>query len=150
LAIEARINDLTKGLDDRQLTAINSVRNDLAREAEYQRLAAAGGKGESLLGGATTAGKESGLAPVPSLLSMPITVYNAVVKKLMGVVDDKLAMELAREMLNPAVAAESIQKALVRQGQQELTNQLTQRFATRAAPAIAQRPANENQNALAK
>ena len=68
----------------------------------------------------------------------------------MGVVDDKLAMELAREMLSPAVAAESIQKALVRQGQQELTNQLTQRFATRAAPALAQRPANENQNALAK
>lgn len=150
LAIEARINDLTKGLNERQLTAINSVRNDLAREAEYQRLASAGGKGESLLGGATTAGRESGLAPVPSLLSMPVTIYNTVVKKLMGVVDDKLAMELAREMLSPAVAAESIQKALVRQGQQELTNQLTQRFATRAAPALAQRPANENQNALAK
>ena len=67
-----------------------------------------------------------------------------------SIVDNKLAMELAREMLNPAVAAESIKKALARQSEQELTNQLTQRFATRAAPGAAQMPANENRNALAR
>jgi hypothetical protein len=150
LAVEQRISELTKGLDDRQMTAINSVRNDLAREMEYQRLAAAGSKGGTTLEGATKAGKETGLAPAPSILSMPITIYNAVVKKLLGVVDDKLAMELAREMLSPAAAADSIQKALRKQSEQAVTNQLTQRFATRAAPGLAQMPANENQNALAK
>jgi hypothetical protein len=150
LAVERRIGELTQGLDNRQLTAINSVRDDLAREAEYQRLAAAGSKGGVAFEGAAKAGKETGLAPAPSILSMPITIYNAVVKKLLGIVDDKLAMELAREMLNPAVTAESIQKALRRQSEQAVTNQLTQRFATRAAPGLAQMPAQENQNALVK
>jgi hypothetical protein len=150
LAVEKRIGELTQGLDNRQLTAVNSVRDDLAREAEYQRLAAAGSKGGASFEGAATAGKESGLAPTSSLLSRPITIYNTVVKKLLGIVDDKLAMELAREMLNPAVTAESIQKALRRQSEQAVTNQLTQRFATRAAPGLAQMPAQENQNALVK
>ena len=150
LAVEKRIGELTQGLDNRQLTAVNSVRDDLAREAEYQRLAAAGSKGGAAFEGAAKAGKETGLAPAPSILSMPITIYNAVVKKLLGIVDDKLAMELAREMLNPAVTAESIQKALRRQSEQAVTNQLTQRFATRAAPGLAQMPAQENQNALAR
>lgn len=144
LAIEARITDLTKGLDERKLTAINSVRDDLARELEYERLARAGSKGDESFQGATKAGKESGLAPVPSLLSLPITVYNTVVKKLMGVVDDKLAMELAREMLNPAVAAKSIEKAMARKGQQEATNQLAGRVATRTAPALSQMSADQN------
>jgi hypothetical protein len=150
LAVEQRISDLTKGLDNRQLTAINSVRDDLARELEYQRLAAAGSKGGTTLEGASKAGKETGLAPAPSILSLPITIYNSVVKKLLGIVDDKLAMELAREMLSPAAAADSIQKALRKQSEQAVTNQLTQRFATRAAPGLSQMPASENQNALAR
>lgn len=150
LAVEQRISELTKGLNSRQLTAINSVRDDLAREMEYQRLAAAGSKGGTTLDSATKAGKETGVAPAPSILSMPITIYNAVVKKLLGIVDDKLAMELAREMLSPAAAADSIQKALRKQSDQAVTNLLAQRFATRMAPGLAQIPANENQNALTR
>jgi hypothetical protein len=151
LAVEARISDLTKGLDNRQLTAINSVRDDLAREAEFERLASAGRKsGKDVSQIATQVGKESGVAPTSAFLSMPITIYNAVVKRLLGVVDDKLAMELAREMLSPAVTAESIQKAMARQAEQQATNQLARQIAPRAAAAAAQMPASENQNALAR
>jgi hypothetical protein len=151
LAVEARIGELTKGLDNRQLTAINSVRDDLAREAEFERLASAGRKsGKDVSQIATQAGKETGVVPAPSILSMPITIYNAVVKRLLGVVDDKLAMELAREMLSPAVTAESIQKAMARQAEQQATNQLARQIAPRAAAAAAQMPASENQNALAR
>jgi hypothetical protein len=151
LAVEARINDLTKGLDNRQLTAINSVRDDLAREAEFERLASAGRKsGKDVSQIATQVGKESGVAPTSAFLSMPITIYNAVVKRLLGVVDDKLAMELAREMLSPAVTAESIQRAMARQAEQQVTNQLARQIAPRAAAATAQMPASENQNALAQ
>jgi len=149
LAVEARIGELTKGLDNRQLTAINSVRDDLAREAEFERLASAGRKsGKDVSQIATQAGKETGVVPAPSILSMPITIYNAVVKRLLGIVDDKLAMELAREMLSPAVTAESIQKAMSRQAQQQTTNQLAKQIAPRAATAAAQMPASENRNAL--
>ena len=150
LAVEQKITDLTRGLDNRQLTAVNAVREDIARELEFERLAAAGGKGKDTIAGAVKTGKETGIAPTQAFLSTPVTIYNAVVKRLLGHVDNKLAMELAREMLNPAVAAESIKKALARQSEQELTNQLTQRFATRAAPGVAQMPANENRNALAR
>jgi hypothetical protein len=151
LAVEARISELTKGLDNRQLTAINSVRDDLAREAEFERLASAGRKSGKDVGQiATQAGKESGVAPTSAFLSMPITIYNAVVKRLLGVVDDKLAMELAREMLSPAVTAESIQKAMAREAQQQATNQLAKQIAPRAAAAAAQMPASENRNALAQ
>jgi hypothetical protein len=151
LAVEARIGELTKGLDNRQLTAINSVRDDLAREAEFERLASAGRKsGKDVSQIATQVGKESGVAPTSAFLSMPITIYNAVVKRLLGVVDDKLAMELAREMLSPAVTAESIQKAMARQAEQQVTNQLARQIAPRAAAAAAQMPASENQNALAQ
>jgi len=151
LAVEARIGELTKGLDNRQLTAINSVRDDLAREAEFERLASAGRKsGKDVSQIATQVGKESGVAPTSAFLSMPITIYNAVVKRLLGVVDDKLAMELAREMLSPAVTAESIQKAMARQAEQQVTNQLAKQIAPRAAAAAAQMPASENQNALAR
>ena len=151
LAVETRIGELTKGLDNRQLTAINSVRDDLAREAEFERLASAGRKsGKDVSQIATQVGKESGIAPTSAFLSMPITIYNAVVKRLLGVVDDKLAMELAREMLSPAVTAESIQKAMARQAEQQATNQLARQIAPRAAAAAAQMPASENQNALAR
>jgi hypothetical protein len=151
LAVEARIGELTKGLDNRQLTAINSVRDDLAREAEFERLASAGRKSGKDVGQiATQVGKESGVAPTSAFLSMPITIYNAVVKRLLGVVDDKLAMELAREMLSPAITAESIQKAMTREAQQQATNQLARQIAPRAAAAAAQMPASENQNALAR
>jgi hypothetical protein len=123
----------------------------LAREAEFERLASAGRKsGKDVSRLATQAGKETGVVPAPSILSMPITIYNAVVKRLLGVVDDKLAMELAREMLSPAVTADSIQKAMSRQAQQQATNQLATQIAPRAAAAAAQMPASENRNALAQ
>lgn len=148
LAVENRINALTKGLDERQLTAINSVRDDLAREAEYRRLAGAG-KGASTEG-AVEAGKASGVAPAPSMLLAPVAIYNAVVKKLLGVVDDKLALELAREMLSPAVAAGSIEKALNRQASQQVNNQMARQLGQRVAPALSQMPADENRNAMVK
>jgi hypothetical protein len=151
LAIEQRISNLTSRLTPQQLTAVNAVRDDLAREAEFQSLAAAGrAGGKDIKGIATAMGKEAGVAPLPSILSLPITVYNAVVKKLLGVVDDKLALELAREMTNPAVAAQSIKNAMAKQAEQQTVNLLGQQVGARITPGLAQMPAQQNQNALAE
>ncbi len=151
LAVEKRIGDLTSKLTPEQLTAVNAVRDDLAREAEFQSLAAAGrAGGKDIKGIATAMGKEAGVAPLPSILSLPITVYNAVVKKLLGIVDDKLALELAREMTNPAVAAQSIKNAMAKQAQQQAVNVLGQKVGARVTPGLAQIPAQQNQNALAE
>jgi hypothetical protein len=149
LAIEQRINSLTSKLTPEQLTAVNAVRDDLAREAEFQSLAAAGrAGGKDIKGIATAMGKEAGVAPLPSILSLPITVYNAVVKKLLGVVDDKLALELAREMTNPAVAAQSIKNAMAKQAEQQTVNLLGQKVGARITPGLAQMPAQQNENRI--
>jgi hypothetical protein len=111
MAIEKRIGDLTKNLTPQQLSAVDAVRKDLLREAEYERLVKAGGGTIGSGNIATEAGKKIGM-PFPSLLSTPITLFNSVAKKLMLKMDDKLAMELARELTNPALAAQSIEKAM--------------------------------------
>ncbi|CAB5187464.1 hypothetical protein UFOVP161_52 [uncultured Caudovirales phage] len=111
MAVEKRIGDLTKNLTPQQLSAVDAVRKDLLREAEYERLVKAGGGTIGAGNIATEAGKKIGM-PFPSLLSTPITLFNSVAKKLMLKMDDKLAMELARELTNPALAAQTIEKAM--------------------------------------
>ena len=111
MAVEKRIGDLTKNLTPQQLSAVDAVRKDLLREAEYERLVKAGGGTIGAGNIATEAGKKIGV-PTASFLSVPLTIFNSVAKRLMLKMDDKLAMELARELTNPALAAQSIEKAM--------------------------------------
>ncbi len=111
MAVEKRIGELTKNLTPQQLSAVDAVRKDLLREAEYERLVRAGG---GTIGGgdiATQAGRTIGI-PTSSFLSVPLTIFNSVAKRLMLKMDDKLAMEIARELTSPAIAAQSIEKAM--------------------------------------
>jgi hypothetical protein len=121
LAVEQRISQLTQGLTPKQLSAVNAVRDDLARMAEYERLAQAGSTGTA---GkiATEAGKGIGMQ-FPSLLNTSVTAVNFVLKRLIGKMDDKLAIQLATELANPASAANAIQRAMVKRGSQEINNQ---------------------------
>ena len=148
LAIEQRIADLTKNMTPQQLAKVNSVRADLARETEYERLAKlgrpAGPTGERI---ATEIGKQGGV-PLPTLLNRAVTVFNGVVKRLSGSMDEKLAMELAREMSNPALAAAQIESAMANRANQDMTNALLRR-AARPATAGAILANTENNNALA-
>lgn len=121
LAVEQRINQLTQGLTPKQLSAVNAVRDDLARMAEYQRLAQAGSTGTAGKM-ATEAGKGFGMQ-FPSFLNTSVTALNFVLKRLVGKMDDKLAMQLATELANPASAANAIQRAMVKRGSQEINNQ---------------------------
>jgi hypothetical protein len=112
LAVEKRIGELTKNFTPQQLAHVNAVRQDLLREGEYQRLvksgAAAGADIRSL---ASKTGRELGL-PLPNFLSVPITILNNTVKRLALRMDDKIALEIARELTNPAIAAEQIEAAM--------------------------------------
>jgi hypothetical protein len=121
LAVEQRISNLTQGLTPKQLSAVNAVRDDLARTAEYERLAQAGRTG-TVSKIATETGKGGGM-PFPSLLNTSVTAFNFVVKRLLGKMDEKLAIQLATELANPASAANAIQRAMVKRGSQEINNQ---------------------------
>lgn len=148
LAVEQRIADLTKNMTPQQLAKVNLVRADLAREAEYESLAKAGRPagptGERI---ATEVGKQAGV-PLPTLLNRAVTVFNGVVKRLSGSMDDKLALELAREMSSPALAAAQIESAMANRAKQDMTNALLRR-AARPATAGAILANTENNNALA-
>jgi hypothetical protein len=112
LAVEQRIGELTKGFTPEQLNHVNAVRQDLLREGEYQRLVKAGADaGADIRNLATKTGQEAGV-PLPNFLSRTITIFNNVVKRLALRMDDKIALEIARELTNPAVAADQIEAAI--------------------------------------
>lgn len=155
LAVEQRIGELTKQFTPEQLSHVNAVRQDLLREGEYQRLVKAGADaGTDIKSLATKTGKEAGL-PLPNFLSVPITVFNNVVKRLALRMDDKIALEIARELTNPAIAADQIEAAIKLQAARRAATPGVGTAAglagTRALGAeMSRRAEPENQNALAR
>jgi hypothetical protein len=155
LAVEQRIGELTRSFTPEQLSHVNAVRQDLLREGEYQRLVKAGADaGANIKNLATKTGQEAGL-PLPNFLSVPITVFNNVVKRLALRMDDKIALEIARELTNPAVAADQIEAAIKLQATRRAATPGAGTAAglagTRALGAeMSRRAEPENQNALAR
>jgi hypothetical protein len=164
LAVEKRIGELTKGFTPDQLSHVNAVRDDLIREGDYQRLVKSGAEaGADLRSLATKAGREMGL-PLPNFISVPITIFNNVVKRLALRMDDKIALEIARELTNPAIAAERIEAAIklkaIREGARLTASRAAGTLstgnpismgATRALGAeMSRRAEPANQNALAR
>lgn len=151
-AIERRLDTLTKGLTPQQLSHVNAVQQDLLRRGEYERLAALGDRAAPNI---SKAGKEAlaevGL-PTASYLNRVLTIFNDVSRRLSLRIDKKTAMEIAREMTNPALAAKSVEQALkletkLAAGQPVL--QATGRALTTGGVVNALAPESESQNALA-
>ena len=162
-AVGRRLTALTNGLTPQQLSHVNAVQQDLLRRGEYERLVKAGSEaGIDIKQIGTKTGVELGV-PLPPFLSVPITVFNAVVKRLALRLDDKLAMEIAREMTDPALAAKSVEQALKLQTARQLGGKVAPEvaraatfgagaeFSRRAKPPSynALAPESENVNALA-
>ena len=135
LAVQKRIDELTRKLSPEQLTAVNAVRDDLARAAEYQRLAAAGAGGKQDLVSGTVAvpGAAKVAAAITGKGAMTASTVNYIFKKLTGAVNDKLALELARELSNPVLAEQTVAKALQTQAARETRNALFSRYGARPA-----------------
>ena len=154
-AVERRLQMLTKGLSPQELSHVNAVQQDLIRRGEYDRLVKAGSDaGIDIKQIGTETGRELGL-PLPAFLSVPLTVFNSVAKRLMLRLDDKLAMEIAREMTDPGLAAKAVKQALDLQAKRQagaVTGAAARETLTRGAmigSANALAPESQNQNALA-
>jgi len=147
-AIQKRIDELTSKLNPAQLTAVNAVRDDLARAAEYQRLATigAGGKQDLVSGAAEIPGMGVAAAAIPGKGRMAASTVGYIFKKLTGAMDDKLALELARELSNPVLAEQTVAKALQTQASREARNALFSRYGARPA-GIAASQMRSNPNA---
>jgi hypothetical protein len=154
-AVERRLQMLTKGLSPQELSHVNAVQQDLIRRGEYDRLVKAGSDaGIDIKQIGTETGRELGV-PLPAFLSVPLTVFNSVAKRLMLRLDDKLAMEIAREMTDPGLAAKAVKQALDLQAKRQagaVTGAAARETLTRGAmigSANALAPESQNQNALA-
>jgi hypothetical protein len=154
-AVERRLQMLTKGLSPQELSHVNAVQQDLIRRGEYDRLVKAGSDaGIDIKQIGTETGRELGL-PLPAFLSVPLTVFNSVAKRLMLRLDDKLAMEIAREMTDPGLAAKAVKQALDLQAKRQAgaaTGAAARETLTRGAmigSVNALAPESQNQNALA-
>ena len=147
-AIQKRIDELTSKLNPAQLTAVNAVRDDLARAAEYQRLATigAGGKQDLVSGAAEIPGASMAAAAIPGKGTLAASTVGYIFKKLTGAMDDKLALELARELSNPVLAEQTVAKALQTQASREARNALFSRYGARPV-GIAASQMRSNPNA---
>ena len=104
---QARYETLNQIFTPGQIDTLESIRTDLARTAESERL---GAKGTKAGGVATTS-----IPTAPHFLSKVITVANTIIQRLQGRIDHKIAMQIAEEMLNPQTAGAAIEAAYNRQ-----------------------------------
>lgn len=114
---DARFQDLSDVLTPEQIKIIDDVRADLARAQLTERQAAAArgtGPNANLLGTETL-----GAARAPNMLNRTAALANDLMRRLQGKLDQKLAIQLAAEMLDPAAAAKALEKALARQARGE-------------------------------
>lgn len=150
---QSRYEHLSEIMTPEQIATLNAVRDDLARSklAEYQASKARGeGPRVGLAGTAVMEDVRS-----PNFMSATVTLANTIVRRLQGAVDERLAIELATEMLDPKVAAVALEKALARDKRTKAVSGPLKE-AGKAASATIRTPAatnalisnNEQQNAL--
>lgn len=152
---QTRFQQLSQILEPEQLAAIESVRADLARAklTEQQAKAARGAGPDIGLAGTAVMGS----LRAPSLISTVTSVANDILRRLQGKLDQKLAIELATEMLDPAVAAQALEKAMARQARGQKmadpfvkTSKAVSSIIRSPATFNALAPAQQNQNAMAQ
>lgn len=110
---ESRFDSLSQVLTPEQLKIVDDVRADLARtrQAETQAAAARGAGPDVNLMGTEVMGS----VRAPNFINNVTTVANDLLRRMQGKLDQKLAIELAAEMLDPAAAAKALEKAMSRQ-----------------------------------
>jgi len=109
---QSRFQQLSEILTPDQVKIVEGIKKDLAREAEFKSQVTAGTKG----GKAVPAAE---LSKSPAFFSKIVTLANAIIDSLQGRINEKVAIELATEMLDPKLAADVLEKALARQAKGE-------------------------------
>lgn len=109
---QSRFQQLSEILTPDQVKIVEGIRKDLAREAEFTAQAREGGKA-----GKTVPAAE--LTKSPAFFSKLATLANTIIDRLQGKINQKVALELATEMLDPKLAADVLEQALARQAKGE-------------------------------
>ena len=152
---QSRYEQLSEIMTPDQIAVLESVRDDLARAklAELQASKARGAGPNVTLMGTETLGN----VRAPNFINNVTTVANDILRRLQGKLDQKLAIELAAEMLDPNAAAGAIEKALARQAKGQKMAEPFKKAGKAASAGLRTpatinmlAPASESQNALAE
>ena len=125
-----RYEKLLDVLTPQQVATVEGIRQDLANIARQELMAQKGATvGPSAMDTVSSSVQQaSGGKTIPNPLSRVVTISNAILNRLEGKINKKLAIELADEMLNPQATARSLQRALLvdtkAKAKEQLTNNL--------------------------
>jgi hypothetical protein len=116
-----------------ELQVFEGITKELQRKSKFEEAAAAGAK----------EGISLPVAKVDkvNLLNRVYSVANLIMAKLQGRVTEKIAIEMATEMLDPAMAAKSLEKALAHQKRSEALAKPIKELGTAAADITSSQPA---------
>jgi hypothetical protein len=158
LTTSKNINNLTEGLPEVR-AAVQKIQQEIQQGADFEKLAA---QGKAAGGGAgNLLSKEITVKPI-GFFGHVWSIANLVVNRLKGKVDNKLAVEIAHELLNSETAAAALTKAQTRDAKisrirepikkaaETTVNALTSRGALGVTQLNEQQNQNQNQNALAR
>jgi len=145
------LEDIFKN-DPQALKALRDVRDDLARQAKSERLAA-GKIGEGVdVRRATEALAGEGL--LPNMINRITTTANDLWRRMRGRINESTAIEVATEMLHPGKAADVLEKAIKQQANRQAMgaafNAPFEAFYVNPALVNMLAPQSENQNALVR
>lgn len=139
------------GMSKQQQSMIDKIVIDLSRDARVKELAQAGSKTAPKL--MRTPGKIS----LPPFFSPVVTVANTILRRLSGKITDRMALDIAMELLDADRAAAALETALRRSGQavpkpQRRPSGPISRAVKRAPVVTAPNQMNsqENRNAMAR
>lgn len=112
-----RYEKLSDVLTPDQIQRVESIRADLAREARDKYLAQKGREAAPQAGQAVSSSihEATGGGKIPNPLSRVVTVANAILDRLEGKIDRKLAIEIANDMLDPKKVADVMEKGMRRE-----------------------------------
>ena len=142
---QSRFEQLSEVLTPEQMQVLQSVKDDLSRAqlTELQAVKARGAAQNTNMLSTQAAGQ----LPPTGLVGTIASVANNIFKRLQGKLDQKLAIELATEMLDPNVAAVALQKAMARQSKFQGASKVTEAIPKNmrgVSNAMVLSPANQN------
>lgn len=107
-----RFSSLDQILSPDQISVIDNIRLDLAREAQAKQQATAGRATAPALNKLASEAEPG--ARIPNMFNRVTNVANRILGALERKIDKKLAIEIATEMLNPETAAIALERSLAK------------------------------------
>ena len=113
---QPRYEKLREILEPGQVKIVDDIQKDLQRQLAFQEQAAAARKAgpQATQAGSNVLVEAAGGVAAPNYLNSVITTANALLRRLAGKIDRKVALEIATDMLSPEQTAIALEQAMRR------------------------------------